>query len=491
MKQGDVVAVKYRLTTRLGRGGMAEVWRAEHLSSGRNFAIKLMHAFSADNDDVRERFLREARASSRIRHPGIVDVIDVGELDDGIPYLVMELLDGLPLSEVLDCENALCVRDLVSIIADVARAVGAAHAEGVVHRDLKPANIFLHRERGTGLHRAKVVDFGVSKIAAAGDGIQTLTNEVLGSPRYMSPEQARSAARTDARTDLWALGVILFSSLAGDWPHDGGNYTNLVLAITSRAPKSIDELAPHLPPALRAVVTRCLLPRDERIESALELANALERVLREHDLSRVPLRRPPRAVELSPRKLPIRLFLATPKAEGTQPDDYDTTTRVRATAKRADVSWPPLESGSNRARGRVPGSQDAERRQDPVGALDFDDSQDEIPTQRNGSSDDLATEVAAEPQTVTVEMRPRATGPASRPGPAGPTSSSGPASLGGPASGGGPAGVSSTRHPPPPLAAPDAPPAAEPWRMWGLWLAAATIGFIVAAAVLTIASRLR
>ena len=202
MKAGQVIAGRYRIESRLGVGGMGEVWRAIHTGTGRDFAIKFMHAHAAASENARQRFSREARASAKINHPNIIDVFDVGEMDDGVLYLVMELLDGVALGDAFHADPPISVQDLFSVLLDTSQALAAAHAVGIIHRDIKPANVFLHKDRATGLAFAKVLDFGISKFT--GDDVATRTGSILGSPRYMSPEQTRSAAAADARRYLGA-----------------------------------------------------------------------------------------------------------------------------------------------------------------------------------------------------------------------------------------------------------------------------------------------
>jgi serine/threonine-protein kinase len=290
MKPGEIVASKYRLTGRLGTGGMGEVWAAEHTSTEREFAIKFMHARLAASPGSRQRFTREARASARINHPNIIDVFDVGELEDGSLYLVMELLDGMSLDDALYAAPPLSVRDLLAVMVDTVKALAAAHAVDIVHRDVKPGNIFLHRERSSGLATAKVLDFGISKFSAANDGSNATKNSsILGSPRYMSPEQTRSAANVDARADIWSVGVVLFQGLTGRWPHEGDSFSSLVVAIATLPPKPIDAYARRLPPELCSLVQRCLGPLEQRIQTAAELAAGLERILGNGDLANIPL----------------------------------------------------------------------------------------------------------------------------------------------------------------------------------------------------------
>ena len=293
MKSGDLIAQKYELVVRVGVGGMGSVWRVAHLSTGRDFAIKFLHPAVATSEDSRQRFLQEAKASARINHPNIIDIFDVGETEDGALFLVMELLDGISLGEALRSEPPFNARELLLVLAEVCTALIAAHAVGVIHRDVKPPNIFLHRDRGTGFVSAKVLDFGVSKVLSGDDGVSTHTGSLLGSPRYMSPEQAHSAASADGRSDVWSMGVVLFEALTGRFPHDRDSSNSLVVAIATKPPKPIHSVAPHLPLALRLLVEDCLKPLDQRIDSAGLLLDRLLSVLATHDdLDTIPLARP-------------------------------------------------------------------------------------------------------------------------------------------------------------------------------------------------------
>ena len=274
MKSGEVIQSKYRLDKRLGIGGMGEVWRATHTGTGREFAVKFMHAHVAASAVSRERFAREARASAQINHPSIIDIFDVGEHDESL-YLVMELLTGMLLVDALAGDPRLTVRDFLAVMHDVVEALGAAHAAGIVHRDIKPENIFLHLDRISGISLPKVLDFGIGKFADSGGSSATITGAVLGSPRYMSPEQSRSATDIDGRSDLWACGVILFEALTGTFPHDGDSFSSLIIAICTEPPEPIDALAPSLPESVRSIVRDCLMPVDKRIASAAELAARL------------------------------------------------------------------------------------------------------------------------------------------------------------------------------------------------------------------------
>jgi serine/threonine-protein kinase len=260
MKAGQMVAGKYRLNRILGTGGMATVWSATNVFTERQFAIKFLLPLVARTPDAGRRFLLEAKVSARINHPNIIEVIDVGHGDDGALFLVMELLKGTSLDEALRGANpALAVGDFLVIMRDVATALAAAHRAGVIHRDLKPSNIFLHKDRD-GRPVAKVLDFGVSKILDnSADASLTVVGTILGSPLYMSPEQALGAEGIDQRTDVFAFGAILFEGLCGERPYSATNLNGLIVAIATTQPKNIDELAPLLPAGLRALVRDCLV----------------------------------------------------------------------------------------------------------------------------------------------------------------------------------------------------------------------------------------
>jgi serine/threonine-protein kinase len=329
MKAGEVVAGMYRLDARLGIGGMGEVWRATHVATAREFAVKLLHGSSSAG--ARRRFAREARISAQINHPNVIDVLDAGEHDEQTLFLAMELLDGISLADAFHLAPPLSVQDLLVILHDTARALSAAHAAGVVHRDIKPANIFLHRERNGGFASAKVLDFGVSKLGGLDETQQTKAGAVLGSPRYMSPEQARSAASVDHRADLWAMGVVLFEGLTGAWPYEGETFSNLVIAICTTPPASIDAFAPDLPESVRSIVRDCLLPLDRRLSSATALADRIALALQDPGLAERPLPRPLHPPTDSVRAMSgVRVRPLTITSETEADNLRSTTSDVRA-----------------------------------------------------------------------------------------------------------------------------------------------------------------
>lgn len=279
MQPGALIAQKYRVLRRLGEGAMGSVWAAENELTQGQFAIKLIHRSHVMADELRERLLREARACGRLRHKNVVEIYDVGETTDGDPFLVMELLDGETLEQLLARRGRLPAVQVAAIGFQVASALAAAHAAGIIHRDLKPANVFLHSDADLGTS-VKVLDFGVSKLVADRGATTTTTGAAVGSPAYMSPEQATAQAGTDHRTDLWSLGVLLYEAAAGK-PAFAGETAYAVVGNILHGP--IPELAPLLREedrGLGAIVARCLRREVEgRMPSARQLAAELEQLL--------------------------------------------------------------------------------------------------------------------------------------------------------------------------------------------------------------------
>src|SRR5580693_8170643 len=243
METGQTIAGKYRLNRLLGTGGMASVWSATNVFTEREFAVKFMLPQVARTPEAARRFLLEAKVSARINHPNIIEVIDVGQAEDSSLFLVMELLTGTSLDvAVRQHKPAISVFDFIGHMRLVAEALAAAHRSGVIHRDLKPTNIFLHTDRD-GRIVPKILDFGVSKILEEENNTSlTVVGTVLGSPLYMSPEQARGAAGIDGRTDVFAFGSMLFEALTGKRAYDAPNFNALIVCIATKQPRSIDEV---------------------------------------------------------------------------------------------------------------------------------------------------------------------------------------------------------------------------------------------------------
>lgn len=274
----ELVAGKYQLQRLLGRGGMGSVWEGVHVSLGTRVAVKFIEAEYADSPEARARFVNEARAAATLQSKHVVQVYDHGLMPDGRPYIVMEFLAGEPLDARLDRQGRLKPAETVRIVQQIARALGKAHRAGIVHRDLKPENVFLVWDDDEQTDVAKVVDFGIAKFTSPSMGVSssTRTGSVLGTPYFMSPEQARGLRSVDYRTDLWALGVITYRCLVGALPFTGEAVGDLLVKICTAPLPVPSQLVPELPAAFDAWFARALAREPEgRFQSAQELAEAL------------------------------------------------------------------------------------------------------------------------------------------------------------------------------------------------------------------------
>ncbi len=277
--EGDVLGGKYEIEHVLGEGGMCVVMAARHLQLEERVAIKLLRPELSDDAEGIERFMREGRTAIRIRNDHVVHVHDVDVLPSGTPYLVMEHLDGNDLDALILAHGPSPVALAVDYILQAGEAIAEAHSLGIVHRDLKPANLFLTR-RADGSPWIKVLDFGISKMTRKKEGLrrERLTGEqaVMGSPNYMSPEQIRSTRDVDHRTDLWALGTILYELLTGVPAFDGPSLTTVCAKIMESSPTPMITLRSDAPPGLAAIVLRCLeKDANDRFVNMAELAVAL------------------------------------------------------------------------------------------------------------------------------------------------------------------------------------------------------------------------
>jgi len=282
VREGDLVAGKYRIEKPIGAGGMGIIMAARHEQLDQRVAIKFVRGEILGNEEGVQRFLREARAAVRLRSDHAARVLDVGTLESGEPYMVMEYLDGNDLGHVLTERGPVPVEVAAEWIVQACEALAEAHAAGIVHRDLKPQNLFLAHTVG-GADHVKVLDFGVSKSVESltgGPGALTRTSAILGSPLYMAPEQMRSSRDVDARADVWALGVVLFELLTTRWPFEADTLPALCLKVVGEPPQPLSDLRPDAPPAAAAIIERCLEKNPEhRFANAAELASALEPLL--------------------------------------------------------------------------------------------------------------------------------------------------------------------------------------------------------------------
>ncbi len=289
---------RYQVLEKLGEGAMATVYKAFDPSINRELVIKFLHANLCATEEYRQRFLREAKAAGMLSHPNIVTIFDVGEIESR-PYIAMELLNGGPLDEMIPAGAELPLRDVLTLGIQIANALDYAHSRGIFHRDVKPANIIRLADGKT----VKLVDFGIAHVAAGDSMDATTAGTIMGTPHYMSPEQARGGT-VDARSDLWAVGVMLYQLLTGKRPFNADSIATLLLRITQEAPKPIGELRADIPASLRRVIARTLNKQPEkRYQSGRELSEALTRVLIEID--------PTRGVGQAKRRgMPLKVKLA-------------------------------------------------------------------------------------------------------------------------------------------------------------------------------------
>jgi len=279
---GSTVAGKYHIDRMIGRGGMGAVFQATNAAIGKRVALKFLAAETARDADAALRFQREAEAASMAESAHIVQIFDSGRSEQGLPFLVMELLTGEDLRARLGREGRLLPETAVRIAAQVAKALKSAHAAGIIHRDLKPDNVFLCR-RDDEPAFVKLVDFGISKLQRQ-VGVDTLTHQgaVLGTAFYMSPEQAQAFPDIDGRTDLFSVGAMLYEMLTGAPPHSAPTYEAVLIAICTRDAEDVRVKAPEVPEKLARVIARALeRDRQQRYQSADELLADLEAALRD------------------------------------------------------------------------------------------------------------------------------------------------------------------------------------------------------------------
>ncbi len=281
---GVMLAGKYRIERTIGEGGMGVVLAATNEALRQRVAIKLLRSGALANAKALGRFEREARAAASLRSEHVARVLDVGKLEDGRPYMVMEYLEGRDLGDVIEHGGELPVGDAVDYVLQACEAVAEAHAAGIIHRDLKPKNLFLS-QTVDGRPLVKVLDFGISKVEdEAEDMSLTRTTEIIGSPSYMSPEQLRASKLVDVRTDIWALGVILYELLTKKLPFEASTVTELVAVVLTEPLPDLRLVRPDVPLELAAAVGRCLeKKRDDRFASVSDLVRAIAAFVRADD----------------------------------------------------------------------------------------------------------------------------------------------------------------------------------------------------------------
>ena len=339
LAEGTVLLGKLRIVRLLGEGGMGAVYEIEHQITQHRRALKLLHASAAAEPGVVERFLREASAAGRIGNVHIVETFDAGTLDTGEPYLVMEFLQGEPLSNLIARRGKLDPPELADIMGQVASGVQAAHDAGIVHRDLKPDNIFMTQRDGRPF--PKIVDFGISKFAPQGGGApdaMTREGSVLGTPYYMAPEQLISSRDVDARADVWAMGVILYEAAAGQKPFQAETLAHLAVLIHQATPTPLGELRPDLPHEFVELVQHAMMrEREQRISTARELGERL-----------VQLRGAPRSLPPGTQLIPS--VQQPPATQGSVPAATSDAMGLAATMPHASA---PQTVASGKGRGPV------------------------------------------------------------------------------------------------------------------------------------------
>lgn len=379
MKAGDIVERKYELIRLLGKGGMGEVWEGRHVKIGRRVALKFLHESLASEGDVVIRFLREAQAAAAIGSEHIVDIYDLGDSPGGAPFLVMEYLEGEDLGAILKRKRRLKPDRAVNLVIQACHGLAAAHDCGIIHRDLKPDNLFRTQREGFS-EWIKIVDFGIAKFRDSLSEVNprlTETGMSMGTPYYMSAEQAKGESDIDHRTDIYSVGVILYELIAGRVPYTARSYSQLIYKMATEAPQPPRMLRPSLSPELDAVILRAMArERRDRYDDIMELAKELE-----------PFCTEPRILEATPSMI-------RPSGAGAQPKTSKDPDQVLTSAARHEAPTKP--SGKNPVEGwDAPTRPSSENELEPPASLPEESKQavgDASPASpRGGNTEQLST----------------------------------------------------------------------------------------------------
>jgi serine/threonine-protein kinase len=298
---GELIEGKYRITRLIGEGGMGAVYLGENVRISRRVAIKVLHAGLTENKEVTQRFEREAQAAGRIGNDHILEVLDLGSLPNGDHYIVMEYLDGEPLTERIKARGRMQPLELAGLIRQVLVGLTAAHRAGIFHRDLKPDNIFILKEKAGKNDYCKIIDFGISKFQPLNkDGMRmTRTGMMMGTPYYMSPEQASGSHEADHRADLYAVGVMMFEATTGQVPFDAATFNQLLFKIVLDDVPRPEALQPDLDPAFASLISKAMArDMNQRFQTAEEFVKAIDAWLQRGAPVTVPPSADPAAMSL-------------------------------------------------------------------------------------------------------------------------------------------------------------------------------------------------